>query len=87
MAKSKDEQRREDTDLATVWPDPPVETIGGQVKRIRGADYLRELSGCRSSWSSCRNGSSHEGLKVVVALRGARRRRQGRRDQAHHRSR
>ena len=71
MAKSKDEQRREDTDLAKVWPDPPVETIGGQVKRIRGADYLRELERLQVELVKSRNGSSARGLKVVVLFEGA----------------
>ena len=70
MAKSKAEQRQQDTDLATVWPDPPVETVGSRATRIRGADYLRELERLQVELVKCQEWIKARGLKVVVLFEG-----------------
>ena len=44
MAKSKAEKARQDIDLAPVWPDPPVETAGQEVRTISGKFYREELA-------------------------------------------
>ena len=44
MAKSRSQQRQQDVDLATVWPDPPVETLGGKARTIPGKVYREELA-------------------------------------------
>ena len=36
----------------------------------RTATTSANCAACRSSWSSCRNGSAHEGLRVVVLFEG-----------------
>lgn len=44
MAKSKAVQDRQDIDLAPIWPDPPVESIGTTARSIPGARYREELA-------------------------------------------
>jgi polyphosphate kinase 2 len=44
MVKSKAEKARQDIDLAPVWPDPPVETSGQEVRTISGKFYRQELA-------------------------------------------
>ena len=43
-SKTKAQQDQEDQDLAPVWPDPPVESLGGTAKTISGGHYLKELA-------------------------------------------
>ena len=45
-----------------------------------------ELRRCSSSWCGCSTGCASEGARCRRAVRGPRRRRQGRHDQAHHRA-
>jgi len=44
VTKSKADRARQDVDLAQVWPDPPVETAGQEVRTISGKFYRAELA-------------------------------------------
>jgi polyphosphate kinase 2 len=70
MAKSKSEQRRQDVDLAPVWPDPPVESTGGQARTIPGKVYREELAKLQVELVKCQEWIKARGLKVVVLFEG-----------------
>ena len=70
MAKSKAEQHRQDVELAPVWPDPPVETIGGSARTISGKNYRTELAKLQIELVKCQEWVRARGLKVVILFEG-----------------
>jgi polyphosphate kinase 2 len=69
-AKTKAQQDQEDQDLAPVWPDPPVESIGGTAKTISGGHYLKELARLQVELVKCQEWIKARGLKVVILFEG-----------------
>ena len=87
MAKSKSEQHQQDVELAPVWPDPPVESVGAKARTISGQGLPRgagQAPGRAGQVPGVDQGARAQGRRPV---RGPRRGRQGRRDQDHHRAR
>jgi polyphosphate kinase 2 len=70
MAKSKSAQRHQDVDLATVWPDPPVETLGGKARTIPGKAYRDELARLHAELVKMQEWIHARGLKVVILFEG-----------------
>ena len=70
MAKSKSEQHRQDVDLAPVWPDPPVESIGTKVRTISGKVYREELARLQVELVKVQEWIRARGLKVVILFEG-----------------
>jgi len=69
-SKTKAQQDQEDQDLAPVWPDPPVESIGGTAKTISGGHYLKELARLQVELVKCQEWIKARGLKVVILFEG-----------------
>jgi polyphosphate kinase 2 len=69
-AKSKAQQDRQDVDLAPIWPDPPVESIGRTAKTIPGARYREALAGLQVELVKCQEWVKARGLKVVILFEG-----------------
>ena len=69
-SKTKAQQDQEDQDLAPVWPDPPVESIGGTARTISGGHYLKELARLQVELVKCQEWIKARGLKVVVLFEG-----------------
>jgi polyphosphate kinase 2 len=70
MAKSKSEQHQQDVELAAVWPDPPVESLGAKAPTISGKVYREELSKLQIELVKCQEWIKARGLKVVVLFEG-----------------
>jgi len=70
MAKSKSAQHHQDVDLATVWPDPPVETLGGKAQTIPGKVYREELARLHAELVKMQEWIHARGLKVVILFEG-----------------
>jgi polyphosphate kinase len=70
MVKTKKEQAQEDLELADVWADPPVETIGSAVRTISNKAYLRELSILQVELVKLQEWIKQEGLKVAIIFEG-----------------
>jgi len=68
--KTKAQQDQEDQDLAPVWPDPPVESLGGTARTISGGHYLKELARLQVELVKCQEWIKARGLKVVVLFEG-----------------
>jgi len=69
-SKTKAQQDQEDQDLAPVWPDPPVESIGGTARTISGGHYLKELARLQVELVKCQEWIKARGLKVVILFEG-----------------
>ena len=70
MAKSKSEQHKQDVELATVWPDPPVESLGSKARTISGKAYRRELATLQVELVKCQEWIKSSGYKVVILFEG-----------------
>jgi polyphosphate kinase 2 len=70
MPKDSHEQREQNVELAHVWPDPPVEEIGGAVRTLSNKAYLRELATLQVELVKLLEWIKQEGLKVVVVFEG-----------------
>jgi polyphosphate kinase 2 len=70
MAKSKAEQHAEDVELAHVWPDPPTETLGQEVRTVTGKFYREELARLQVELVKQQEWIRAQGLKVVVLFEG-----------------
>ena len=70
MPKSKSHQERQDVALAPVWPDPPVETVGQEVRTITGKFYREELAPLQIELVKLQEWVKHKGLKVVIVFEG-----------------
>ncbi len=70
MAKSKAEQHRQDVDLAPVWPDPPVESVGRTGRTIPGKAYREALAELQVELVKCQEWVKARGLKVVILFEG-----------------
>jgi len=70
MAKSKTQEHKQDVDLAPVWPDPPVESVGGKARTIPGKDYREELAKLQVDLVKCQEWIRARGLKVVLLFEG-----------------
>src|SRR5512146_2247318 len=70
MAKSKSEQRRQDVELAAVWPDPPVESLGARARTISGKAYREELAKLQVEVVKCQEWIKARGMKVVILFEG-----------------
>ena len=71
-AKSKPKPRAtaDGSDLEAVWPDPPVDEVGSEVRTIGNKDYLRELSRLQVELVKLQEWIKHEASKVVVLFEG-----------------
>ena len=70
MAKTKTEQKQQDIELADVWPDPPVETVGEDVRTISGKFYREELARLQVELVKLQEWIRHRACKVVVIFEG-----------------
>jgi polyphosphate kinase 2 len=70
MARSKAEQHKQDVDLATVWPDPPVESIGGKARTIPGKLYRQELAKLQVELVKLQEWIRAKGLRLVILFEG-----------------
>jgi polyphosphate kinase 2 len=70
MAKSKTKQHREDVELAPVWPDPPVESLGETARTIGGKVYREELAKLQVDLVKCQEWIRARGLRVVLLFEG-----------------
>jgi polyphosphate kinase 2 len=70
MAKSKAEQDQQDVDLAPIWPDPPVESLGTTARTIPGKRYREELARHQVELVKCQEWIKATGLKVVILFEG-----------------
>jgi polyphosphate kinase 2 len=70
VAKSKAKQHQQDVDLATVWPDPPVETAGRTARTISGKQYREALAALQVELVKCQEWVKARGLKVVILFEG-----------------
>ena len=70
MAKSKTQPAQQDVDLAPVWPDPPVESVGSKTRTIPGHTYREELAKLQVELVKCQEWIKARGLKVVILFEG-----------------
>jgi len=70
MAKSKARRDQQDVDLAPVWPDPPVESVGRTAKTIPGARYREALASLQVELVKCQEWVKARGMKVVILFEG-----------------
>jgi len=70
MAKSKAQQHQQDVDLAPIWPDPPVESLGTTARTIPGKRYREELAKLQIELVRCQEWIKARGLKVVILFEG-----------------
>jgi len=61
-SKSKAEQDRDDVDLAPIWPDPPVESLGTTARTIPGTVYREELARLQVKLVKCQEWVKARGL-------------------------
>ncbi len=70
MAKTGTKRAQQDVDLAPVWPDPPVESVGARVRTIPGHTYREELAKLQIELVRCQEWIKARGLKVVILFEG-----------------
>jgi polyphosphate kinase 2 len=70
VAKSKAKQHQQDVDLAPVWPDPPVESVGRTARTIPGKQYREALASLQVELVKCQEWVKARGLKVVILFEG-----------------
>ncbi len=70
MARTRDEQQQQSTELADVWADPPVEEIGSAVRTLSNKAYLRELAILQVELVKQLEWIKQKGLRVVVIFEG-----------------
>jgi polyphosphate kinase 2 len=70
MVKSKAEQQREDTALAHLWPDPPVESVGQEIRTISGKFYRQELARLQIELVKMQEWIRSTGQKVLIIFEG-----------------
>jgi len=70
MPKSKSHQERQDVALAPVWPDPPVETVGQEVRTITGKFYREELARLQIELVKLQEWIRSTGAKLVILFEG-----------------
>jgi polyphosphate kinase 2 len=70
MAKTKAARRRQDVDLAAVWPDPPVESAGAKARTISGKVYREELAKLQVELVKCQEWIRARGLKLMLLFEG-----------------
>jgi len=70
VTRSKKDQQRQDTDLAPVWPDPPVETVGQEVRTITGKFYREELARLQIELVKLQEWIRSTGVKLVILFEG-----------------
>jgi polyphosphate kinase 2 len=70
MAKGKSERHHRDVELATVWPDPPVESPGTTARTISGKVYREELAKLQVELVKLQEWIKARGLKLVVLFEG-----------------
>jgi polyphosphate kinase len=70
MPKTKKEQVAQSTELAAVWPDPPVQELGSETPTLSNKAYLRELARLQIELVKQQEWIRHEGLRVVVIFEG-----------------
>jgi polyphosphate kinase 2 len=70
MVKSKAEKARQDIDLAPVWPDPPVETSGQEVRTISGKFYRQELARLQIELVKLQEWIHATGYKLLILFEG-----------------
>ncbi len=70
MPKTRKEQAQESTELAAVWPDPPVQELGSETLTLSNKAYLRELARLQIELVKQQEWIKHEGLRVVVVFEG-----------------
>jgi len=70
MPTSKAEQEQQSTELAAVWPDPPVEEIGAAVRTISNKAYLQELARLQVELTKMQEWIRAKGHKLVVLFEG-----------------
>jgi len=70
MAKTRTGRAQQDVDLAPVWPDPPVESVGGTARTIPGRTYREELARLQVELVKCQEWTRARGLKVVILFEG-----------------
>ena len=70
MAKPKSQQHRQDVELAPVWPDPPVESVGANARTIPGNVYREELAKLQVELVKCQEWVKARGLRVVILFEG-----------------
>jgi polyphosphate kinase len=68
MAKAR--RSRQDVDLAPVWPDPPVESVGATARTIPSKVYRDELARLQVELVKCQEWIKARGLKVVLLFEG-----------------
>jgi len=70
MPKDRQEQHDLNVELASVWPDPPVEELGSAARTLSNKVYLRELATLQIELVKQLEWIKHEGLRVVVIFEG-----------------
>ena len=70
MAKTKAEQKQQDIELAHVWPDPPAETVGQEVRTISGKFYREELARLQIELVKMQEWIRATGRRLVVIFEG-----------------
>ena len=70
MAKSKAEQQEQDVELASVWPDPPTETVGQEVRSVTAKFYRQELASLQVELVKQQEWIHARRLQVVVLFEG-----------------
>jgi polyphosphate kinase 2 len=70
MARSKSEQHRRDVALSPVWPDPPAETVGQEVRTIGGKFYRAELARLQIELVKMQEWIRASGQKLVILFEG-----------------
>jgi polyphosphate kinase 2 len=70
MAKTKAEQHQQDVELAHVWPDPPTETVGQEVRTISGKFYREELARLQIELVKMQEWIRASGSKLVILFEG-----------------
>jgi polyphosphate kinase 2 len=70
MAKTKAEQKQQDAELASVWPDPPAETVGQQARTVSGTFYREELARLQIELVKAQEWIRATGTKLVILFEG-----------------
>jgi polyphosphate kinase 2 len=71
VAKRKsDREKKQDVELAEVWPDPPIETEGAAGPTINAKAYRRVLAGQQVELVKLQEWVKATGLKVVILFEG-----------------
>ena len=70
MAKTKAEQNQQDAELASVWPDPPTETVGQRARTVSGKFYREALSRLQIELVKAQEWIRATGTRLVVLFEG-----------------